>query len=91
MDTQQLVYRCGCVLAEVGQHFERGGILVCPIHHQETIPLEQGPPTFHGRVQLELRVTAESRERVQRWLDTLVETLLAEDIVTGLDVAESGS
>ncbi len=84
MPTAPPVYRCGCSMIDVGQHF-REGVLVCPVHGQETAPYEHPAVPFRGRARLELIVQAESREQVQRWLDTLVENLLREEIVAGLD------
>ena len=78
-----VIYECGCDAAEVGQEFD-DGVLVCPIHRASTAPFEHVGP-FKGRVRIELLVEAESRERAQRWCDDLVENLLREDIVRGVD------
>ena len=82
---ETVLYACGCEMATVGQSFERG-VLVCPLHGVSTAPYRH-PRLFQGRVRLELLVEAESRERVQRWLDELTETLLREPIVRGLDTS----
>lgn len=81
------LYACGCSLADVGQDF-RQGVLVCPVHGEPTAPYEHPSQPFQGRVRLELIVRGESREAVQSWVDTLTETLLAEDIVLGLDCSD---
>lgn len=81
--TATVIYECGCSAEEVGQEFD-DGILVCPIHRQRTAPFEHIGP-FDGRVRIELLVRAESRERAQRWCDDLVETLLRDEIVRGVD------